>query len=137
VRVKVKIKGFDDKDYYFNSIDEVPEEFEPKTYKALMVGTQALLIKQQDDARKATDAELQAEQAESQQRAQAMQESWETDAAALSKAGLFPKDPAKLETAKEEVLSYIEAEMNKGNVITSFNQAYKSMMYDKQPSGRC
>lgn len=128
---KVAIKNTEGETFYFNNLDEVPDDFQPLSYKALMAGTKELLIKEQKDAEDAAKALDEQVQAENDARAQAMQESWETDAKTLSEQGLLPKAGKELEDAKEEVYSYIESEMKKGNIITSFSQAYKSMQYDR------
>lgn len=132
VKGKVAIKDAEGNTAYFNNLDEVPDDFEPASYKALMVGTKALLQKEQDDAAAAKDAQTSAEQAAHLDATNKLQESWESDASALVQKGLLPNEPSKLASAKEEVYAYIESEMKKGNIITSFNQAYKSLMYDKQ-----
>lgn len=129
---KVPIKDSEGKTYYFNSLDEVPSDFEPATYKELMVGVDALRDKRDTDRKTATDAQIEADKQAHQKQTEALQKNWDKDADALVESGAFPKDTAKLEKAKNEVYDYIEAEMKQGNIITSFNQAYKGMMYDKQ-----
>ena len=128
---KVAIKNADGVTHYFNNLSEVPEDFEPVSYKALMIGTEALLEKKQSDAQATKEAEVQAEKQEQQKRTDDLQKSWEKDAEELTTAGLLPKGD-KAEAAREEVYAYIEAQMKENNIITSFKQAYKQMNYDKQ-----
>ena len=132
---KVSIKSADGKTYHFNNLAEVPDDFEPFTYKELMNGVAALNKKETKDevvaeAKAEADAKA-ADEAETLKRTEAMQNEWEADASDLTSAGFFPKDPKKNEAAKEEVYDYIEAELKQGNIFTNFKQAYKSMMFDK------
>lgn len=129
---KVAIVDGEGVKHYFNNLDEVPDDFEPASYKALMVGTRELLKKEETDAAAEVARLDDVAKAELKATTDAMQVSWENDSARLVKDGLFPSDPKKLATAKEEVYQYMEDEMKKGNVITSFNQAYKSLQFDKQ-----
>lgn len=140
---KVAIKNADGETQYFNSLDEVPEDFEPATYKAFMVGTRALIKKEDSDAAAIAKTQADAEVADRQKATDEMQQGWEADATALSTSGVLPKDPAKLETAKNEVYDYIESELKKfqdsngkeGAIHTNFRAAYKAMAYDKQQAG--
>jgi hypothetical protein len=133
---KVAIKDVDGKTFYFNSLDEVPDSFEPVSYKELMRGVDELGEKRRADAKTAADnqekADKEAADAELTQRSQDMQKSWDEDTTELVRAGTLPNEPAKLEAAKEEVYAYMESELKKGNAITSFKTAYKNMMYDKE-----
>lgn len=129
---KVAIEGLDGKTYYFNNIAEVPDDFEPATYKKLMVGIDALNDKKVKDQADQAKADEDAIVADNKKRADDMQVSWEKDADVLTSAGFLPKDAVKNAAAKEEVYDYMEAEMKKGNVITNFTQAYKAMMFDKE-----
>jgi hypothetical protein len=129
---KVAIKDAEGKTFYFNNLDEVPDDFEPASYKSLMIGTKALMEKEQNDKKAEADRAADEVKQAHIEATQKMQDSWESDASELVRSGAFPNDPKKLEAAKSEVYDYIESELKKGNVITSFNQAYKSMMYDKQ-----
>lgn len=133
---KIAIKDAEGKTFYFNNRDEMPEDFEPENYKALMNAASLFAKKEIADEAAAADAEAKAkadaEVAETKARTDAMQAEWERDADDLSSAGFLPKEPKKLEAAKSEVYTYIEDELKKGNVISNFKQAYKSMMYDKE-----
>lgn len=129
---KVSILDAEGKRHYFNNLDEVPDTFEPASYKELMLGTRALMQKEESDAQAAKDAEKTATQRAHKEATDAMQQGWEKDATELSEMGVMPKDAKKLEKAKEEVYDYIESEMKQGNIITSFKQAFKGLMYDKQ-----
>jgi hypothetical protein len=128
---KVAIKDADGNTFYFNNLEEVPDDFEPSSYKSLMVGTKALMEKEQND--KKIESERAADEIKQAhiEATEKMQEGWESDASELVQSGVFPNEPKKLEAAKAEVYNYIESELKKGNVITSFKQAYKGMMYDK------
>lgn len=129
---KVAIKDAEGNTLYFNNLEEVPDDFEPASYKTLMAGTKALLQKEQDDAAATKVAESDAVTAAHKKATDDMQASWEADASKLVQSGVLPNEPKKLEAAKNEVYNYIESELKNGNIITSFNQAYKALQYDKQ-----
>lgn len=136
---KVAIKDADGNTFYFNNLDEVPDDFEPASYKSLMVGTKALLVKEQNDEQAAKDATVTAEREAHVKATQDLQDSWEEDATSMVRAGTLPNEPKKLEAVKNEVYDYIESELalynktggKEGSIVASFSQAYKGMMYDK------
>ena len=128
---KVAIRDNEGNTLYFNSLDEVPDTFEPLSYKELMKGVSALNRKEDLDAKLAIDEQAAHETREAKERSDALQKSWENDAKKLTKEGFLPKGD-KNEAALNEVYDYMEQEMKQGNIITSFTQAYKSLQYDKQ-----
>lgn len=133
---KVAIEDAEGKTFYFNNLDELPNDFEPATYKGWMVATKALLRKEDTDLANKTKADEAAAQGVQRERAEALEKSWDIDAADLTSAGLFPKDETKNLAAREEVLNYMEAEMKKGNTISSFKQAFKAMSFDKEQAAK-
>lgn len=127
---KVAIRDSEGNTLYFNNLDEVPDTFDPASYKALMVGTKALYDKEVKDNQRIAEVQAEAERDANVARAKVLEDSWVTDAKELTNSGVLPKGD-KNAAAVEEVYSYIESEMKKGNIITSFKQAYKQMAYDK------
>lgn len=129
---KVAIKDSLGKTWYFNNTDEVPDDFEPASYKALMVGNKALWQKEQSDAKQAADEKekeaFDARAAESKR----LVDNWTTESEQLASTGLLPKDAAKRQAVENEVYEYMESEMKKGNIISSFTQAFKALAFDKQ-----
>lgn len=97
-----------------------------------MKGVSDLNEKKTKDAQAANEAQQQEADAEGKRRAKAMEDTWEIEASDLQSAGLIPKDTKKAEEAKSQVYDYMSAELEKGNIITSFKQGYKSMMYDRE-----
>lgn len=141
---KVQIMDAAGKKFYFNDLDEIPEDFEPASYKELMRGTKDLLRKEESDVKAAEQATADAEVAANKKAANDMQDSWEAEASVLTTNGTFPNEPAKLQAAKEEVYGYMESELQKfnktggkeGGVYTSFTQAYKAMKFDQAEVAR-
>lgn len=117
---KVPIKSFDGKTYYFNNLDEVPDDFEPASYKQLMVGVDALRDKAETDRKTVADAEKAAEKAELKKRTDAMQVSWDKD---IKDLGINEKDA-------EAVYDYMETSLKAGIPIDNFSTAYKAMKYE-------
>lgn len=123
---KVAIKNFEGKTYYFNNTDEIPDDFEPANYKSLMVGTKALMRKEDQDTADAVKAEEDAQKAEVKANADAMQKQWDADIKEL-----------KLDKDQEnEVYDYMTAELKNGVALNNFKTAYKAMLYDKGEQDR-
>lgn len=119
---KVAIKAFDGKTFYFNSLDEIPEDFEPANYKALMSGTKALMRKEDADAKTLQESQQKQQQAEVDQRALNLQDRWDKEQKELNI------------TDKKEVdavYKYMEKKLQMGVPIESFTEAYKAYNYDK------
>lgn len=137
---KIPIKDAEGKTYYFNNRDEVPEDFEPANYKALMDASTLFARKEtKDEAAQVANEAREREDvmaADTKARTEAMQKSWQEDITKMTTAGILPKDTKKNEAAADEVYAYIESEMKTGNIITSFSQAYKGMMYDREQAKR-
>lgn len=132
---KVAIKALDGKTYYFNNLDEVPDDFEPATYKELMAGTRALYAKEDKDARDAEKAEAEAQKAEHTKQVDKMSQGWQTEEESLKKDGLIPRGKDGEQLTKE-VYDYMAKQLNKGVMIDSFTEAYKAVSYEKMQQER-
>ena len=119
---KVAIRDSEGNTLYFNNLDEIPDTFEPVSYKEMMKGVSALNRKEDADERAREDAESSAVEEQRKADAKKLTDSWDVDIKEL-----------KLEKGEEEkVFDYMESELKNGNPINSFKQAYKGMKYDEQ-----
>lgn len=132
---KIAVRGFDGKTYYFNDLKEVPDDFEPASYKAWGMAVQEFTDKAANDkAHAQADKDL-AEQNAAKERqdetAKAIQTSWDTDIKTLTDTKVLPTDQKAREAAVAETYQYIADQLEKGVVIDNFTSAYKSIQYDK------
>lgn len=118
---KVAVKGFDGKTHYFDSLDDVPDEFEPASYKEWGQAVRNFSKKEASDEQAAKDAEQEANDKEAKKSADALQKAWDSDIKNLK----LDEDGA------QEVYDYMDTQLKKGNIITNFETAYKAMNYDK------
>lgn len=128
---KVAVKAFDGKTYYFNNDSEIPDDFEPASYKENMRAAKEFAIKEQRDQAAEDQRQQETVTAETQARVKTIQDGWDSDIATLTTAGNLPKDAKERQTVVDEVYTYMEGELKKGVVIDSFEQAWKAVQYDK------
>jgi len=119
---KVEIKSIDGKKFYFNNLDEVPDGFEPVSYKELMRGTKELMRKEDSDFKAEEERVKTEEQRETKKRTDALQKEWDKDIKSLG---------IKEDKEIEEVYSYMERKLQQGIVVNNFETAYKAVQYDK------
>lgn len=128
---KIAVKDSDGTTHYFNNLDEVPDDFEPATYKEWGKAVQDFADKRQsdraaDNERKIAD-NAKAQQAEIDQ----VTEDWQKDIASMTKSGALPADEKTRETEVGDVYAYISKQLSKGKIIDSFEEAHKAMKYEE------
>lgn len=132
---KIAVKAFDGSTLYLNSLDELPEDFEPASYKQFGVAVQQLTDKAQSQRfadQAAADLKTEQDaQAAIDANAKAIGVSWNNDIDRLTATGVLPNDEAKRQPILDEVYGYIQDQVNKGVVVDNFEMAYKTVMYDK------
>lgn len=136
VEGKVAIKDADGNTFYFNNTDEIPDDFEPASYKELMTGTKALYKKEAQDEQSAKDAAIAAEQQRQQAEIDAVTNSWDKDIDVLTKGGVLPKEKEARETEIGDTYAYISKKLADGVIIDSFAEAHKAMKYDQQQEAK-
>jgi hypothetical protein len=129
---KVAIKGFDGKTYYFNSVDEVPDDFEPENYKSLMIGFDQLRDKKEADHQAAKAAATKEHNERVAARTKELEDSWDSDIDSLTKAKVLPADTKERQAIIDGVFDYMDKALEGGKPIDNFATAYKAYMYDKQ-----
>lgn len=124
---KIKVKSFDGKTYYFNNLDEVPDDFEPASYKEWGRAVQDFTDKAANDRQAEIDRAKAEEQKATERRVNDMQKSWDKD---IKDLGLTKEKDI------DEVYSYMESQLKEGVVIDNFKQAYKAMKWDRTEEER-
>jgi len=131
VEGKVAIKDSEGNTAYFNSLEEVPDDFEPASYKELMRSVSLLNKKEAKDEAVAQEAELEAVNKKSQEDIDAVIKSWDADVAVLTKAGILSDDDALREVEVADTYAYIGKKLSDGISMDSFAEAHKAMKFDQ------
>jgi hypothetical protein len=128
---KIAIKNSDGDMNYFNNLDEVPDDFEPATYKDFLRFSGEMTEKTQLDRASARDAEVAAQKAENDKEVDAVTSSWDRDIDILTKGGVLPEDSKERETEVGDTYNYIAKKIGEGIVVDSFAEAHKAMKYEQ------
>lgn len=132
---KVEVKDFDGKSFYFNNLDEIPDDFEPASYKVFAKAVSNLTIKSQQDAqRQASEAE-EYERTQTEERMQAIRAGWEKDINSLVDEKLLPKDEKERQDITDQVFHYMNSQLEKGRVL-DFEPAFKAWSYEQERDER-
>lgn len=121
---KIAVKGFDGKTYYFNNLDEVPEDFEPSSYKEWGRAVQRFTDKAQND--KKDEEERLAKQAEDEkvERLKTIKAGWKRDIDQLTESKALPEDEKERQEVIDKVFGLMNDELTKGRVL-EFAPAYE------------
>lgn len=122
----VKVKSYDGKVYEFNSLDDVPEDFEPSSYKEFARFTREMIKKENTDAEILENNRTLVEEKEKQERVDAIKAGWDADIKSLDAE--LPKDPNERKELTDAVFNLMNEELSKGKVI-DFAPAYEIYMY--------
>lgn len=128
---KVSVKSFDGKTYYFNNLDEVPNDFEPASYAETMRAAKDFARKEDADEKAERKAEREAAKAQANDRIKDIQAGWDKDIASLTEAGTLPKETKDAQPVIDEVYEYMEKQLKTGVIVDNFTEAYKAVQYDK------
>lgn len=128
---KVSVKAFDGKTHQFDSLDEVPDDFEPASYKEWGRAVLDFDRKAKDDKQQADNEAKEQLDKDNAKAAKDLEKSWETDIKDLAKEGLLPKDLKERGEAAQEVYDYMQSQVDKGVVVNNFREAFKAVSYEK------
>lgn len=128
---KIAMKNFDGETLYFNSLDEVPDDFEPANYKEMMKGVTALQAKSASDAQASADRQKEANEAAVAERQKELNDNWDKDIAALGKSGELPKDKKEADAEVNATFEYMEKELNAGRPLDNFKVAFYAMKHEQ------
>ena len=128
---KVSIRNSDGKVQEFASVDDIPDDFEPYSYKDFAVGVNKLTelaIEKKESARE--KARLQ-EEAEAAKRIDAIKKGWDDEIEVLVKNGSLDKEEATQKAEVDAVFELMVEERGAGRQIESFTQAYEIYQFRK------
>lgn len=128
---KVVIKDSEGREHEFESAEDIPDDFEPFSYKELAVGTTKLAERQARVRQNAIEAE---EKEAEKQRTEAIAKTrakWESELNDLVKAGMLDKDKNKRQADVDGIYTIMQESINEGSTISSFKQAYEIYKYRK------
>lgn len=132
---KVAVRSFDGKTYYFNNVNEMPDDFEFASNVEAIKAGQALsekATKDAADAAQAVEAKNKADaDAATKAGAAELNKNWDTTIKAMTASGVLPADDAKRTEVTAEVFKYMNGKLQKGIVLDNFEEAYKAVQYDK------
>lgn len=121
---KVAVKGYDDKTYYFNDLDEVPEDFEPKSYKEFGRFVSKMTEKEASDRMAASEAEAKAIEDERTSRIQSIKDDWDRDIKSLTDNKTLPADEKERQPVIDAVFDVMNEKLARGKVI-DFETGYE------------
>lgn len=130
-KYKATFTDIDGEQYHVSNIDQLPDDFEPKSQKEQMKALQDLTAKQ-EEARN-DQAEYQAEVAKKgrEENISKMTASWDDDVDRLTKDGTLPKDKKERNKAINGTYEVMERELKKGRPIDSWENAFKVYSYEE------
>lgn len=133
---KIAVKDSDGKQWYFNNLDEVPDDFEPDTYKNWGKAVEQFARKSISDDRAAEENRIREAQAAQQKEIDDVTNRWDAEQATMLKSGLLPKDAKEREVAVNDTYVYIGQKLREGIVIESFEQAHKARLWDEEQANK-
>lgn len=122
---KVKIKDSDGKVHEFETADDIPDDFEPASYREFAIGTSKLAQREiavADDKRKTEEKKAEDERLDGINK---IKEGWYKDIATLKTAGTLPKEDDKSQPVVDGVFRLMQEELNAGRSINTFAQAFE------------
>lgn len=122
---KVSIKDSDGKIQEFASIKDIPDDFEPFSYKEFAVGINKLTelgLEQKQSAKQKAEEDAKAER---DARIDKIKEGWQKDQDALIKQGLIPAEEEKNQPIIDGVFTVMQEEMNNNGTTLGFKTAYE------------
>lgn len=122
---KIAVKNIEGETFYFNNLNEVPDDFEPISAVAWSKADKQFKDKEIIDAKHAQDRA----EAESNQKAiQDLANRWKQEAEVLDKLGELPKDKAEREKVVAKVFSHMrKVGQEEKRVVESFTEAFKEI----------
>lgn len=124
---KVAIRDEDGETFYFNSIEEVPEDFIPLNNREMMLASKQFA--KNEIERDATSKEREAERVEREnaKKVADVKTGWENDIKALVKSGDLPKDEKERTKVINRVYKFMGERLKEGKSIASFEDNYSIM----------
>lgn len=128
---KVSVRDYEGKTHHFNNWEEVPDDFEPASYKEWGVFTDRMNQKLADDRESQRQAERAEAEAENAKQVKELQQSWDGEITSLTNAKVLPTDEKEREAVIDGVYNYMASQLSKGVVIDSWAEAYKGYSWEQ------
>jgi len=128
---KVKVKDYDGNVHEFETIDEIPDDFEPSSYKEYGKAIRDLTNRENEVRADQQRIETAKETKERNDRIDRIQAQWNKEIEALVKQGKIAKDEEEKQDMVNEVYKTMTAEMKEGRSVDSFLQAFEITQYRK------
>lgn len=128
-KYKAKFVDVDGKEYHVTSLDQLPDDYEPRNRKEELKSLQELNNKQ-TEARQDTER-YQQEQAEveRQRSVKRLNDSWKQSIETLTASKKLPADKAERDKVVKGIFDLMDAELKNGRVIDNFEHAHEIYQY--------
>lgn len=126
---KVVVKDSEGKTHEFETVEDIPDDFEPFSYKEYGVALNKLTRRELTLEKQDADLKLAKDNAETEARIKEVQAEWDADIAKLAGKGEIPKDETKRKETVDGVFILMQDAMNKGRAFASFEQAFEVYSY--------
>lgn len=136
VEGKIAIKNSDGEMNYFNNLEEVPDDFEPASYKDFLRFSADMTRKEMEDEALRKQYEDAMAQSELKKETDATIEKWDQEINVLKDSGVLPEDETERQDMINETYEFMSQKIREGVLIESFSSAFKEMQYDKLKNGK-
>lgn len=126
---KVTLKDSDGNEIEVGSADEIPDDFEPYSYKDFAVANSKLAKREAEVDRQVAEAKTLRDNKASQERIAKIQEGWDAEIESLVKSGDLDKDETKRAKQIEGIYKVMSEAAGEGSSIGTFKQAYEIYAY--------
>lgn len=126
---KVVVRDSEGKTHEFETVEDIPDDFEPFSYKEYGVAVNKLTKRELALEKQNADIKAGEEKALHEKRIKEVQAEWDADIAKLAGEGAIPKDEAKRKQTVDGVFSLMQEAMNNGRAFASFEQAFEVYSY--------
>jgi len=127
---KVTVKSSKGEEFEISSAKDLPDDFEPYTYKAYGEALEELADNKAEFSKAMGEYESAVEKRESIVLSHNMKKGWDSEIEELVKTGFLSDDESEKRTVTSKVFEYMISETAKGNKNMSFTAAYKSWKLD-------
>lgn len=125
---KIAVKSYEGETLYFNSLEEVPDDFEPASYKEWGKAVQKFTEKEQAERVIAQDEAVRKQKEENDARVKEIKDGWQKDIDQLVADKLMPEDKKERDEISKEVFALMDAELLKGRIL-DFAPAFEIYQY--------
>lgn len=129
---KIKVKDSNGKVLEIGSVDELPDDFEPDSYKDFSIALRDLTKRERDVEKADADKVVKQQEAERKAKIAKMQEGWDNEIKELTESKLLPEDATERKKVVEAVFEFMGEQIGKGRPVDSFEIAFESYSYRQQ-----